>query len=220
MTVGRRRSWYGDRMPARHALVRLGDTVPRRDVPRAVRELAEQGALASCPRPRSTSPGRHPSHQRARPLGRHISVGDEGEAETIARTRPARWPRPATGNGSCRARARQTSRRFGKRPSAGADVADGQRKVPLDQHQWHERQEHDDADDRPHRLDRGPACRHDHDRRRDRRRANGRVGRLHRPAGCKRHPGRGPTSTWQCSRRPAAESCCAASATNRMTPAC
>ena len=30
VVVGRRRSWYGDRVPARHALVRLGARVPRR----------------------------------------------------------------------------------------------------------------------------------------------------------------------------------------------
>jgi cyanophycin synthetase len=33
LTIGRRRTWYGERVPGRHALVRLGATVPARDRP-------------------------------------------------------------------------------------------------------------------------------------------------------------------------------------------
>ncbi len=40
VAVGRRRTWYGQRLPARHALVRLGRNVPRRDAPESVAELA------------------------------------------------------------------------------------------------------------------------------------------------------------------------------------
>ncbi|MCI0584575.1 MAG: hypothetical protein L0227_17085 [Chloroflexi bacterium] len=36
VAIGRRRSWYGSRVPARHALVRLGAGVPRRDWPEPV----------------------------------------------------------------------------------------------------------------------------------------------------------------------------------------
>jgi cyanophycin synthetase len=39
VTVGRRRTWYGDRMPARHALVRLGARVPVSKAPRSVIDL-------------------------------------------------------------------------------------------------------------------------------------------------------------------------------------
>jgi cyanophycin synthetase len=38
--VGRRRSWYGQRRPGRHAIVRLGATVPRSRAPSPVRDLA------------------------------------------------------------------------------------------------------------------------------------------------------------------------------------
>lgn len=38
--VGRRRSWYGQRAPGRHAIVRLGASVPRAKAPPPVRDLA------------------------------------------------------------------------------------------------------------------------------------------------------------------------------------
>jgi cyanophycin synthetase len=40
VSIGRRRTWYGQRVPGRHALVRLGATVPRRDWPEQVTTLA------------------------------------------------------------------------------------------------------------------------------------------------------------------------------------
>jgi cyanophycin synthetase len=40
VAVGRRRTWYGDRLPARHALVRLSATVPPTQAPRVVSDLA------------------------------------------------------------------------------------------------------------------------------------------------------------------------------------
>jgi cyanophycin synthetase len=39
VALGRRRSWYGDRVPKRHALVRLGASVPARDWPDQVAAL-------------------------------------------------------------------------------------------------------------------------------------------------------------------------------------
>jgi cyanophycin synthetase len=39
VAIGRRRTWFGDRVPKRHALVRLGSTVPARDWPDAVAGL-------------------------------------------------------------------------------------------------------------------------------------------------------------------------------------
>jgi cyanophycin synthetase len=41
VAVGRRRSWYGSRMPAVHALVRLGQPVPARDAPPPVAAMAD-----------------------------------------------------------------------------------------------------------------------------------------------------------------------------------
>ncbi|HET9680406.1 MAG TPA: hypothetical protein VFP19_00085, partial [Candidatus Limnocylindrales bacterium] len=40
VAIGPRRSWSGQREPARHAVVRLGARVPRRDWPKAVAALA------------------------------------------------------------------------------------------------------------------------------------------------------------------------------------
>jgi cyanophycin synthetase len=40
LSVGRRRSWYGERRPGRHAVVRLGRPVPRTRAPRPVAECA------------------------------------------------------------------------------------------------------------------------------------------------------------------------------------
>jgi cyanophycin synthetase len=40
VAVGRRRTWYGERMPGRHAVVRLGRSVRPSDAPSPVRELA------------------------------------------------------------------------------------------------------------------------------------------------------------------------------------
>jgi cyanophycin synthetase len=40
VAVGRRRTWFGQRVPGRHALVRLGATVPERDWPEGVATIA------------------------------------------------------------------------------------------------------------------------------------------------------------------------------------
>src|SRR3954467_8604887 len=40
VAVGRRRTWYGQRLPGRHAVVRLGRQVRPADAPLAVQELA------------------------------------------------------------------------------------------------------------------------------------------------------------------------------------
>ena len=40
VTVGRRRTWYGERLPGRHSIVRLGQAVPRGRSPRAVAATA------------------------------------------------------------------------------------------------------------------------------------------------------------------------------------
>ncbi len=40
VAIGRRRTWFGQRLPARHALIHLGATVPKRDWPEPVLTLA------------------------------------------------------------------------------------------------------------------------------------------------------------------------------------
>jgi cyanophycin synthetase len=41
VALGRRRTWYGQRKPGRHAVVRLGASVPSKQAPRPVAELAD-----------------------------------------------------------------------------------------------------------------------------------------------------------------------------------
>ena len=128
VTVGRRRTWYGDRMPARHAVVRLGARVPRRDAPRAVAELADLVRLL---------------HRRG--LGRSVRVTihrtsepghwvvafpwtDEGEAEAVARLALRVYD-----NGGGRAVTERAVRRVagsasGRRPEW---VRDKERRVPV-----------------------------------------------------------------------------------------
>jgi cyanophycin synthetase len=67
VAVGKRRSWFGQRLPPRHALVRLGATVPARQVPPPVRAIADWvrrlhrralGRRASVTVHRTSEPGR------------------------------------------------------------------------------------------------------------------------------------------------------------------
>lgn len=85
VTVGRRRTWYGDRMPARHAIVRLGARVSRRDAPRAIVELAE--LVRRLHRRGLGRPVRVNIHRTSEPGHWVVSYpwSDEGEAETVAR---------------------------------------------------------------------------------------------------------------------------------------
>ena len=45
LALGRRRSWYGQRLPAAHSVVHLSASVPAREVPPPLRELARQVRL-------------------------------------------------------------------------------------------------------------------------------------------------------------------------------
>jgi cyanophycin synthetase len=128
VTVGRRRTWYGDRLPGRHALVRLGAIVPTRDAPRAVAELAN--AVREL---------------HAKGLGRRVPVTihktsepghwvvaypwtDEGEGETIARTALRMAEIGAGGGVAERAARRVAGSANGKAP---AMIRDDQRRIPV-----------------------------------------------------------------------------------------
>jgi cyanophycin synthetase len=85
VTVGRRRTWYGDRMPPRHAIVRLGARVRQRDAPRAIVELADivrRLHRRGLGRPVSVS-----IHRTSEPGHWVLSFpwNDEGEGEAVAR---------------------------------------------------------------------------------------------------------------------------------------
>ncbi|HET9436312.1 MAG TPA: hypothetical protein VFO50_05600, partial [Candidatus Limnocylindrales bacterium] len=41
VAIGRRRTWYGQRSPGRHALIHLGVAVPRRDWPGGIETLVD-----------------------------------------------------------------------------------------------------------------------------------------------------------------------------------
>ena len=79
VAIGRRRTWYGQRDPGRHALVHLGAAVPARDWPDGGRRDRRPGsgacapttarAAAGCAVHRSSDPG---------PLDRHLPVGRGG----------------------------------------------------------------------------------------------------------------------------------------------
>ncbi len=128
VTVGRRRTWYGDRLPARHALVRLGETVAARDAPRAVAELA------NCVRwlhARGLSRRVPVSIHRTSEPGHWVVAypwNDEGEAETIART-ALRMSESSDRSGIAeRAARRVADSANGRAPSM---IGDDQRRFPL-----------------------------------------------------------------------------------------
>ena len=78
VAVGRRRTWYGQRDPGRHALVRLGADVPARDWPdRDRRDRRLDPAPAGRPR-RGPRRARRPSLVRPGALDRHVPVDRRG----------------------------------------------------------------------------------------------------------------------------------------------
>ncbi len=129
VTVGRRRTWYGDRLPSKHALVRLGETVSKNKAPRAVVELADHvrwlhrkglGRSVSVTIHRTSEPG-------------HWVVAypwvDEGEGETIARTAL----RLEENGGRDSAMAERGARRVASSTNGRVPmmVADAHRRVPV-----------------------------------------------------------------------------------------
>ena len=128
VAIGRRRTWYGDRMPARHALVRLSAKVAPRDAPRAVVQVADLVRALH-----------------ARGLGRRVPVAihrtsepgrwvvaypwrDEGEGETVARIALRLAEQSDSTEVSDRAARRVAESATGHGP---AMITDAQRRVPL-----------------------------------------------------------------------------------------
>ncbi len=127
LALGRRRSWYGQRLPERHSVVHLSATVPRADVPPPLLELARQIRLL---------------HRRA--LSRAVSVTfyrtsepghwvvaypwqADDEAEMVARTalRLINEPLPDSAGERLLRRIREAGGR------APAWITDAQRTMPL-----------------------------------------------------------------------------------------
>ena len=225
VAVGRRRTWYGQREPGRHALVHLGADGPAQRLARrrSRRSSAWIRRLRVGPR-RGPRRRRRPSLVGSGPLDRHVPVDRRGTGPRDRRggARPRR---------ARRARRRARARLTGAQDAAARALERADRARPATTPPTWIR----DADRRmpvvsitgtngkstvtrliTHILEGRRAARRDDDlRRRARRRAAGRARRLDRARRRAADPARGPTSTSPCSRRRAAGSSCGAWATSR-----
>lgn len=128
VAIGRRRTWYGDRMPARHALVRLSATVPPKDAPHAVVQLAD---LVRALHVRGLGRRVPVAIHRTSEPGRWVVAypwRDEGEGETVAKV-AVRLVEAGDGTDvSERAARRVAESANGQGP---AMITDAQRGVPI-----------------------------------------------------------------------------------------
>ena len=198
VAVGRRRTWYGQRDPGRHALVHLGAAVPARDWPDPVAAIvgwirrlrADHGeGRGGVGGPSLVGPG---------PLDRHLPVGrrrtgadpDRGGAGPRRARRVAVAARPPDRRPGAPARALDRADRGGPRDAARRGSATRDRTDPDRVDLGHQRQEHGHPADHPHPAAGRPARRDDDLGRGARRRADGRPGRLDRAR--RRAPDPGP----------------------------
>jgi cyanophycin synthetase len=138
VAVGRRRTWYGQRMPARHALVRLGARVPARDWPADVGLLV--GWLRRFARDAQSRSPLVTVHRSSDP-GHWIAVGpwlgaergrEIAEAAVDLTERgipPPKRPRPTPGQQ--RLVDRWTARIGSASASPASWIRDGDRRVPI-----------------------------------------------------------------------------------------
>ena len=136
VAIGRRRTWYGQRDPGRHALVHLGRGVPARDWPDGVAAHRRLGpAAAASSTARAAAAWSRPSLVRPGPLDRHLPVDGRGARADAdrGRHRPGRARRLAVadrpadrrpGSGSSRA-GPSASRRPGPRRRPGSATPTG-----------------------------------------------------------------------------------------------
>ncbi len=138
VAVGRRRTWYGQRNPARHALVRLGQAVPARDWPDDVAALvawlkrlrADHGAgRAGLVVHRSSDPGHWIVTYPWTAAGRARSIGEAGVGLVERNVSPARTAR-LTG-GQTRLLARWAARIDDADATPPAWIRDADRGVPI-----------------------------------------------------------------------------------------
>jgi cyanophycin synthetase len=129
--IGRRRSWYGQRRPARYAIVRLGARVRRADTPPPIRRLAEWVRLLH----RSALGESRVDvavHRTSEPGHWIVSFGwrAAGQAERIART-AYRLMESGAAPGSHQPPARTLSSIRAADTTPPAWITDEQRRVPL-----------------------------------------------------------------------------------------
>ena len=151
VAIGRRRTWYGQRDPGRHALVRLGATVPARDWPDGVAAIVALGPAAA----RGPRRGpRRPARSIARPIPGHWIVtfpwvGAERaltltEAALALAERDVSPSRTAPPDRRPGAPPRPLDRADRRRPDAPRPswIRDADRRIPIVSITGHERQEH------------------------------------------------------------------------------
>ncbi|HEY7828896.1 MAG TPA: Mur ligase family protein, partial [Candidatus Limnocylindrales bacterium] len=138
VAVGRRRTWYGQRNPARYALVRLGQPVPARDWPDDVAALAAWlkrlradfgGGRAGLAVHRSSDPGHWIVTYPWTAAGRARSTGEAGVGLVERNVSPVRTAR-LTG-GQARLLERWTARIEAADATPPAWIRDADRRVPI-----------------------------------------------------------------------------------------
>ncbi|MFI5199595.1 MAG: Mur ligase family protein [Candidatus Limnocylindrales bacterium] len=138
VAVGRRRTWYGQRNPARYALVRLGQPVPARDWPDDVAALAAWlkrlradfgGGRAGLAVHRSSDPGHWIVTYPWTAAGRARSIGEAGVGLVERNVSPVRTAR-LTG-GQARLLERWTARIEAADATPPAWIRDADRRVPI-----------------------------------------------------------------------------------------
>ncbi len=138
VAVGRRRTWYGQRNPARYALVRLGQPVPARDWPDDVAALAAWlkrlradfgGGRAGLVVHRSSDPGHWIVTYPWTAAGRARSIGEAGVGLVERNVSPVRTAR-LTG-GQARLLERWASRIEAADATPPAWIRDADRRVPI-----------------------------------------------------------------------------------------
>ena len=197
VAVGRRRTWFGQRVPGRHALVHLGATVPERDWPEGVATIAGWARRLGRRARRGPRRRARPPVVRSRALDRHLAVGRRGASPPDRRGggRTGRAsghpgpPGPADGGAGAPARIVDGADRAGLGHAAALDP--GRRPADAgDLDLGNERKVDHDPPDHPDPAPRR-ASRRDDDLGRDpRRRAHGGSRRLDRS----RRRARGPPS--------------------------
>jgi cyanophycin synthetase len=138
VAVGRRRTWYGQRNPARYALVRLGQPVPARDWPDDVAALAAWlkrlradfgGGRAGLAVHRSSDPGHWIVTYPWTAAGRARSIGEAGVGLVERNVSPVRTAR-LTG-GQARLLERWADRIEAADATPPAWIRDADRRVPI-----------------------------------------------------------------------------------------
>jgi cyanophycin synthetase len=138
VAIGRRRTWYGQRNPARHALVRLGQAVPARDWPDDIAALAawlkrlradHGGGGAGLAVHRSSDPGHWILTFPWSAAGRARAIAEAGLGLVERNVSPARTARLTGGQARLLAR---WGARIGEADTAGPNwIRDADRRIPI-----------------------------------------------------------------------------------------